>query len=115
VVCDITSVPGIGPAAARKLATDDGLGVVNNTYQLFAKWLELHDLTEEDEPGTEPSASLTNQKLWFWLKAKGVHSSRSAIVKAVSDKLASFMGTLRPPVDDEEDDDENDENENDDE
>jgi hypothetical protein len=95
VTADIQSVPGIGPAAALKLAADDGLGVIENTYQLFGKWLSIHAGHESDETD-EPNPELTNQKFWFFLKAKGIHSQRSAIVKAVSDKLSSFMATLRP-------------------
>jgi hypothetical protein len=107
VTADILSVPGIGPAAALKLAADDGLDVIENTYQLFGKWLSIHAAHDNDETN-EPNPELTNQKFWFFLKAKGVHSNRSAIVKAVSDKLSSFMATLRPAPDDDEDEDEND-------
>ena len=34
---DITDVPGIGPAAAKKLASGDGDEKITNTYQLFGK------------------------------------------------------------------------------
>ena len=34
---DITDVPGIGPAAAKKLASGDGEEKITNTYQLFGK------------------------------------------------------------------------------
>ena len=37
VTGDITDVPGIGPAAAKKLATGEGDEKVTNTYQLVGK------------------------------------------------------------------------------
>jgi hypothetical protein len=103
VVADITSVPGIGPAAAAKLAVDDEYGAITNTYQLLAKWLSLHTITEDDEPGSEPDPDLTNQKMWFFLKAKGVHASRSAIVKAINMKLTAYMVHLSSSADDDDD------------
>lgn len=105
VTADITTVPGIGPAAATKLrvADEDDYGAVENTYQLFGKWLDFHALKDDDEFTDEPDANFTNQKFWYWLKAKGINSQRSAIVKAVSDKLGSYMPALRPSADDDDD------------
>ena len=37
VTGEITDVPGIGPAAGKKLATGDGDEKVTNTYQLIGK------------------------------------------------------------------------------
>ncbi len=37
VSADLTTVPGIGPAAAKKLATGEGDEKVTNTYQLIGK------------------------------------------------------------------------------
>ena len=37
VTGELTDVPGIGPAAGKKLATGDGDEKVTNTYQLIGK------------------------------------------------------------------------------
>jgi hypothetical protein len=83
---DLIQVPGIGAAAIRMLAADDveENERITNTHQLIGKYLMLAG------PG-EVSFSELNQKFWYYLKAKGITSHRSAIVLAISDKAASFF------------------------
>jgi len=64
---DITSVPGIGPAAAKALASDEGGEPgVKTTYQLIGKFLVLR------EPG------MTSQEhcdaFWYWLQVRHAYS-----------------------------------------
>ena len=77
---DVTEVPGIGPAAAELLAKEDygEEHVVQNTWQLFAKYLSLKTT---DQDGKHLSVKDHNDKFWYWLKYKGIKSHRSAIVK----------------------------------
>ena len=48
VTGDVTEVPGIGPAAAKKLACGEGDEKVTNTYQLIGKFLMLKGPDEDD-------------------------------------------------------------------
>ena len=81
---DITSVPGIGAAAAKKLkAGEDG---VNTAYQLFGRFLTLKS--------AGCSAQEHCDAMWFWLQAKGVSSHRSGIVQCLAEKLEIMMPGL---------------------
>lgn len=42
---DITEVPGIGPAAAKKLADGEGDESITNTYQLIGKVRCFHNIS----------------------------------------------------------------------
>jgi ferritin len=77
-------VPGIGPAAVRKLAEgDEGADSVTNTYQLFGKYL-MHKVEPVDH----------FEKFFQFLKNRGISSHRSAIVKAIAEKAATFFPNI---------------------
>lgn len=103
---DLTTVPGIGPAAAKILKEKDG---ITNTYQLFGKFLMLKG------PGDEPEIEVTPvehaEKFWYHLKNLGITSHRSAIVKAIAEKSATFFAGIYDANIYEEDDDDDDEEE----
>jgi hypothetical protein len=86
---NLQDVPGIGPAAVKKLAdTSDGNEAITNTYQLFGKYLMLKGPdTEEYKVESVEHA----EKFWQYLKTRGITSHRSAIVKAVAEKAATFF------------------------
>lgn len=99
VTADIQDVPGIGPAAAKKLAAGDD--PVTNCYQLFGKFLMLRGPDTDDH--TVENLEHT-EKFWQWLKQKGVSSHRSAIVRAIAEKSATFFTGIYDANDFEEDD-----------
>mmetsp|Transcript_16774 Transcript_16774/g.20137 ORF Transcript_16774/g.20137 Transcript_16774/m.20137 type:complete len:130 (-) Transcript_16774:232-621(-) len=102
---DVSEVPGIGPAAVKKLAEGEGDDVVTNTYQLFGKFLMLKG-PDSDEHKVESFEHM--EKFWYWLANKGISSHRSAIVKAVAEKTATFFKDIYDANDYEGDDDEDD-------
>ena len=87
---DVTSIPGIGPAAAKTLAkSDERDSAVLTTYQLFGKFLSLRG------PGMTTEEHC--DAFWQWLALKGINSHRSGIVLAVAEKLdIAFPGLYRP-------------------
>mmetsp|Transcript_28361 Transcript_28361/g.59156 ORF Transcript_28361/g.59156 Transcript_28361/m.59156 type:complete len:133 (-) Transcript_28361:359-757(-) len=85
---DITEVPGIGPAAAKKLAEGEPDDQVTNTYQLIGKFLMLKG---PDSADSKVESYEHCEKFWFWLAAKGISSHRSAIVKAIAQKVNGTM------------------------
>jgi hypothetical protein len=86
---DLNEVPGIGPAAIKKLAEGDSIDDrITNTYQLFGKFLMLKGPDTEDRK-VEPFEH--TEKFWFFLKNKGITAHRSAIVKAIAEKSATFF------------------------
>jgi len=87
---DITSVPGIGPAAAKALARSDAQdSAVLTTYQLFGKFLSLR------APGMTTEEHC--DAFWNYLALKGINSHRSGIVLAVAEKVdLAFPGVYRP-------------------
>eukprot|EP01041_Mallomonas_annulata_P004995 gene4995-9988_t len=73
---DLTEVPGIGPSAKAKLI-DNGVGT---TFALFGKFLTLKD--------SESVESVEHcDRFWYWIKEIGINSHRSAVVRAVAEKL----------------------------
>lgn len=86
VTGDLNEVPGIGPAAVKKLAEGDDS--VTNTYQLFGKFLMLKG---PDSDGHKVESFEHMEKFWHWLANKGISSHRSAIVKAIAEKTATFF------------------------
>jgi hypothetical protein len=84
---DLNEVPGIGKATIEKLAKCEGSDEsITNTYQLFGKYLMLKG------PG-EIDAVEHAERFWYWLKNRGIHSHRSAIVRAVS-SLKRLLNTM---------------------
>ena len=73
---DLIDVPGIGPAAIKKLA--EGEEPITTSYQLFGKYLSLKGEGIETKEHCD--------RFWSWLQAKGVNSHRSAIVMAIAQK-----------------------------
>ena len=89
VLGDLKTVPGIGPAAIKALANDpDDTTRITNTHQLIGQYLMLKG---PDSAEYTCSTRELNQKFWYFLKAKGIVSHRSAIVLAIYLKVASFF------------------------
>jgi hypothetical protein len=91
----LTEVPGIGAAAVTKLAfdvQDRPHERVTNTYQLFGVYLAMKG--PDDTPHGPVSSYEHNERFWQWLKAKGIVSHRSAIVKAIAEKCATFFANF---------------------
>lgn len=80
---DITEVPGIGPAAAAKLATGDPDDRITTTYQLIGKFLSFKD--------QGVTAVEHTNRFWYFLQEKEISAHRSAIVKAVAEKVNGMM------------------------
>merc|ERR1712029_1218949 len=96
----ITEVPGIGPAAAKKLSAGDGDEQITNTYQLIGKFLLLKG-PDDDENKVDSMEHC--EKFWYWLQDKGISAHRSAIVKAVAMKSNGlFPGIYDPDLYEEE-------------
>jgi len=82
----LSDVPGIGPKTIEKLK--NCTANITNFYQLFGAYLALKG--PEDE-SNEVTVGELNQKFWYYLKAIGIVSHRSAIVLALSEKASSFF------------------------
>jgi hypothetical protein len=101
VTGDVTEVPGIGPAAAKKLACGEGDEKVTNTYQLIGKFLMLKGPDEDDN---KVESMEHCEKFWYWLQDKGISAHRSAIVKAVACKVNGLLpGVYDPDLYDDDD------------
>ena len=105
VTGEITEVPGIGPAAAKKLANGENVDEkVTNTYQLIGKFLMLKgpDIDDNKVESMEHC-----EKFWYWLQDKGISAHRSAIVKAIALKVNGLLpGVYDPDLYDEDEDEE---------
>ena len=90
-VAELTSVPGIGPATVAKLANSEiDEDRITNTYQLFGKFLMLKGPGHtEDEIEIDSLEHM--EKFWHWLKNRGISAHRSAIVRAIAEKSATFF------------------------
>lgn len=88
---NLEEVPGIGPAAVKKLAEPDAAGNpgITTTYQLIAAYLGLKD--KDCDPVAHTDV------FWYWLKEKGVSSHRSGIVQCIAKKCNSFLPGLYDP------------------
>jgi len=60
---DLTSVPGIGPAAVKCLAALDE--PILTTYQLLGRYLMLKG---RDDEGNVTDSLVHNDKFWYFLK-----------------------------------------------
>jgi hypothetical protein len=102
---NLIEVPGIGPQAVKLLANSDQEGeCVTNTYQLFGKYLMLKG------PNVDPIEHA--EKMWYWLKNRGINSCRSGIVRSIAEKAATFFPELYDPNAYADSDDENDRDNN---
>ena len=102
---NLTEVPGIGPAAVKKLAeADEGADKITNTYQLFGKFLMLKGPGHDGEIMVDPIEH--TQKFWQFLANRGISSHRSAIVRAIAEKSATFFNGIYDANDYEDDDEE---------
>jgi hypothetical protein len=61
---------------------------ITNAHQLIGQYLMLKGPDTEDNMVTIRE---TNQKFWHYLELKGISAHRSAIVLAVSEKVATFF------------------------
>jgi len=93
---DLNEVPGIGPAAIKRLSDKDlpDDDRVTNTYQLFGAYLRLRGPDDEDD---QVDSFAHNGKFWHWLQFKGITAHRSAVVRAVAEKLAPMFPGLYDP------------------
>lgn len=106
VTGNLLEVPGIGPAAVKALAaTDDPNDLVTNTYQLFGKYLMLKG------PG-DVSCVEHNERMWSWLKNRGINACRSGIVRCIAERAATFFPELYDANAYEDSDEENDGDDN---
>jgi hypothetical protein len=85
---NLLDVPGIGPAAVKKLADDTDNEAITNTYQLFGKYLMLKGPDVDDRKVESVEHS---EKFWQYLKSRGITAHRSAVVRAVAEKAATFF------------------------
>mmetsp|Transcript_4648 Transcript_4648/g.6050 ORF Transcript_4648/g.6050 Transcript_4648/m.6050 type:complete len:129 (-) Transcript_4648:146-532(-) len=82
---DLKEVPGIGPAAAKRLEEE---GILT-TYHLLGHYMKMAEMTKNDDDDMVVDTYLLNQQMWQFLKGASISAHRSAIVKAVSEKVAS--------------------------
>jgi len=100
----LDQVPGVGAAAIKKLAQIDE--PITNTYQLIGKFLMLKG---PDGEGHKVGTVEHADKFWFFLQEVGITAHRSAIVKAIAEKVNMLMpGVYEASVFEDDDDDEDD-------
>jgi hypothetical protein len=88
----LTEVPGIGAAAVELLAfdvLDRPHERVTNTYQLFCVYLTVKG--SDDTPNRAVTCYDHNEHFHQWLKMKCTLNHRSAIVKALAEKCATYF------------------------
>lgn len=108
---EIQEVPGIGPAAAKRLAAgDEESERITNTFQLIGKFLMLKGAEDEESDDKAPIAAGEHvNRFWHWLAEKDVKSHRSAIVQAIAEKMnQSLPGIYDAGAYDEDSDDDDD-------
>ena len=86
----LTEVPGVGPAAAAKLSGDPS-EPITNTWMLFGKYFMMKGPDSVDEDGNHVAVgcAMHNDRFWYWLKDKGISAHRSAICKAIAEKVGA--------------------------
>mmetsp|Transcript_17788 Transcript_17788/g.41592 ORF Transcript_17788/g.41592 Transcript_17788/m.41592 type:complete len:114 (-) Transcript_17788:200-541(-) len=83
---DLKEVPGIGPKSAEKLEKEEG---ICNTFQLLGHYMKMAEVIEDDDGESKVDTYLLNQQFWSFLKSAGITAYRSAVVKAVSEKVSA--------------------------
>jgi hypothetical protein len=85
---DLTEIPGIGPAAAKKLA--EGADPITNSWMLFGVYLNMKGPDGVDADGNPVGVDCVqhNDRFWWFLKEKGISAHRSAICRAVAEKVS---------------------------
>jgi hypothetical protein len=83
---NLLDVPGIGAVGAKKLSECPDR--ITNSFQLFGKYLMLKG---PDVEGHKVQSLEHNEKFWYFLKGAGISAHRSAIVKAIAEKSATFF------------------------
>lgn len=87
VMEDLTTVPGIGPAAVKLLGKAmEGDQPIETTYQLLGKFLSLKGkgVTQQEHCDA----------MWFYLKERGLDAHRAGIVHSIAEKLNLFIPGL---------------------
>lgn len=86
---DLTTVPGIGPGAAGKLASGEGDDKIETTHQLIGKFLAFRS----------PGVTCAEQcdAMWYYLQAQGIAAHRAGIVLCIAEKVNIMIpGTYDP-------------------
>jgi hypothetical protein len=83
----LTQVPGIGAAATRKLVAAG----ITNSYQLLGTYMKFSQLEDVGTGEIVVDTFSLNQRFWAYLQELGINVHRSAIVKAVSGKVATML------------------------
>jgi len=86
---DLTTVPGIGPGAAGKLASGEGDDKIETTHQLIGKFLRFRS----------PGVTCAEQcdAMWYYLQAQGIAAHRAGIVLCIAEKVNIMIpGTYDP-------------------
>jgi hypothetical protein len=89
IVTDLCTVPGIGPAFAKKLNNAD----IWSVHHLIGKYLSETVYDAEDDGTLTMDVYSTNQKFFDFLRTSGVTSTRSGIVNAINRKVAASYVT----------------------
>lgn len=87
---NLLEVPGIGPAAVKALEQDG----IKNTFQLIGHYMKLAETSTGEDGELVIDTYLLNQDFWQLLKSMDIKSHRSAIVKAISDRVASSFSAF---------------------
>mmetsp|Transcript_14455 Transcript_14455/g.17574 ORF Transcript_14455/g.17574 Transcript_14455/m.17574 type:complete len:136 (+) Transcript_14455:92-499(+) len=86
---DLSEVPGIGPAAIKKLKdAEEDDDKITNTFQLIGKFLMLKG---PDEDGNKVETREHMEKFWYYLQEKGISAHRSGIVRCIAEKVNGMM------------------------
>ena len=86
---DLTTVPGIGAAAAGRLASGEGDDKIETTHQLIGKFLAFRS----------PGVTCAEQcdAMWYYLQSQGISSHRAGIVLCIAEKVNIMIpGTYDP-------------------
>lgn len=104
---DLSEVPGIGPAAIKKLAeAENDDDKITNTFQLIGRFLMLKG---PDVDGNKVETREHMQKFWYFLQETGISSHRSGIVRCIAEKVNGMMPGIYDASQYDEDDDDSDE------